>query len=177
MFIDRLLEYINYKLQQGIKKSSSAAAFGHALDMTTLLPAMLHVCHAFQAHATGIPAGTDPITESMLISARKLQDEFVRRLGRDLTVPADDNEFWHTGNPVPLHTGDYRSKRPEEWVWSAARGASAGKGTSSHEGWHAYTVRMIHSHVFKYKCNINALYNIRNMHVGIYSCTVRDLCT
>ena len=87
--------------------------------------------------------------------------------------PQMTDEFWHTGNPVPLHTGDYRSKRPEEWVWSAARGASAGKGTSSHEGWHAYTVRMIHSHVFKYKCNINALYNIRNMHVGIYRCTVK----
>ena len=54
--------------------------------MTTLLRAMLHVRHAFEASERGHPPGADPITPSMLIQARLLQDEFVRLLGTDLTI-------------------------------------------------------------------------------------------
>jgi len=43
MYIDRVLEYIN-KVQQGTKRSAHAASFGRALDMTTLLRAILRAC-------------------------------------------------------------------------------------------------------------------------------------
>ena len=52
MFTDRVLEYVN-NIQQGSKKNASAASFGKALDMTTLLKSILHVRHAFQATESG----------------------------------------------------------------------------------------------------------------------------
>ena len=149
MYIDRLVEYIN-KLQQGAKKSAHAASFGRSMDMTTLLPALLHVRHAFAAHETGEPAGSDPVTLSMLVSARLLQNEFVRLLGRDLTVHTTHNVFWHTGTPVPRDTGDYRVRRPSEWIWRVASGAAAGKGRARREAWLAFSRRMVNEHFFPY---------------------------
>ena len=52
MFTDRVLEYVN-NIQQGSKKNASAAFFGKALDMTTLLKSILYVRHVFQATESG----------------------------------------------------------------------------------------------------------------------------
>ena len=93
MFVDRLLEMIN-KLQQGSKRSSNAAAFGRALDMTTLLRALLHVRHAFQAVEEGGEETDDPITTADLVKARILQDRFRQVLGNDLSVHTLLNPFW-----------------------------------------------------------------------------------
>ena len=95
--------------------------------MTTLLRAQIHVRHAFQAVETGSVESDDGIKASMLIMARLLQDEFVRMLGRDLTIHDPHNKCWHTGNAVPLDTGDFRQRRPWEWIWRVTFGRSAGK--------------------------------------------------
>ena len=65
MFTDRVLEYINL-IQQGSKRSASASSFGRALDLTTLLRAIIHVRHAFEAEETGSAPSDDPVTENML---------------------------------------------------------------------------------------------------------------
>lgn len=149
MYTDRLLEYIN-KIQQGLKRSAHAASFGRSLNLTAYLRVLLHVRHTFQASETGAAAADDPVSESMLRMARLLQDEFVRTLGRDLTVVDPNNHFWHTGNSVPLNTGDYRNRRPWEWVWRVASGASCGAGRSRHEGWYVYAERMVRNHFFPF---------------------------
>ena len=118
--------------------------------MTTLLPALLHVRHAFQNHELGVPNVGPPVAMSTLIAARKLQNHFLKLLGRDLSIHTTHNQFWHTGVPVPLDAGDYRFRRPEEWFWSAARGASAGMGRARRETWHDFAVRMIFEHFFPY---------------------------
>jgi hypothetical protein len=61
MYVDRLLEYIN-NIQQGSKRSASAVAFGHALDLTTLLRTMLHVRHAYEAAELRAARSDDPVT-------------------------------------------------------------------------------------------------------------------
>ena len=95
MYVDRVLEYIN-KIQQGAKRSAHAASFGHALDLTTLLRAMIHFRHAFQtAPETGAAESDDGVKASMLVMARLLQDAFVRRLGTNLTIVDPNNHFWH----------------------------------------------------------------------------------
>ena len=148
VYSDRLLEFIN-NLQQGSQRSASSASFGHALDLTTLLRSMLHVRHAFQAEETGTTEGDDPITESMLVQARLLQNEYRRILGDDLTVPDGDNPFHHTGLSVPLDAGDYRFRRPWEWVWRTAEGRSAGKGRRV-ERWDVYVRRFLYEHFFPF---------------------------
>lgn len=149
MYNDRLVEYIN-KIQQGYKRSSHAASLGMALDMTTLLKAILHVRHTFEKHETGAAPSDDPVTQSMLIQARLLQNEFVRVLGSDLTQHQPDNPFWHTSHAVPLHTGDYRHRRPWEWIWKTADARSCGKGRARTESWHAYAYRFVHDHFFPF---------------------------
>ena len=149
MYTDRVLEYIN-KVQQGSKRSANAASFGRAIDLTTLLRALIHVRHAFQASETGAAEADDPVTENMLRLARLLQDEFVRILGRDLTVQDQDNHFWHTGSSVPLNTGDFRSRRPWEWIERVQQGRSCGKHRSRHETWLAYATRFVHEHFFPF---------------------------
>lgn len=149
MYIDRVMEYIN-KIQQGSKRSAHAASFGHALDMTTLLRAQIHVRHAFQAVETGSVESDDGIKASMLIMARLLQDEFVRMLGRDLTIHDPHNKCWHTGNAVPLDTGDFRQRRPWEWIWRVAFGRSAGKWRATNESWDAFVHRFVHGHFFRF---------------------------
>jgi hypothetical protein len=128
MFTDRMLEYVNH-IQQGAKRSASASSFGRALDFTTLLRAIIHVRHAFQAVETGAGPADDPVSENMLRMARLLQDAFVRTLGRDLTVHDDRNHFWHTGNPVPLNTGDFRQRRPWEWIARVQDGSELRKAS------------------------------------------------
>jgi len=149
MYLDRLVECIN-KLQQGSKRSNNAASFARAMDMTQLLRAILHVRHAFQSSEHGATESDDPVTTSMCIQARLLQDYFLRECGRDLTASFTTNPFWYTGNPVSLHTGDYRTRRPWEFVWSTAAGRTAGKGRARSESWSAYAIRMLFEHFFPY---------------------------
>ena len=149
MYVDRVLEYIN-KIQQGSKRSAHAASFGRALDLTTLLRAMMHVRHAFQEVETGSAESDDAMKPSALVMARLLQDALVRLLGCDLTVVNPNNKCWHTGNPVPLNTGDFRLRRPWEWVWRTANGRSAGKWRSNNETWQAYAQRFVRNHFFSY---------------------------
>ena len=150
MYIDRLVEYLNH-LQQGAKRSAHAASFGRAMDMTTLLPALLHVRHAFQNHELGIQEGASTITTNQLVAARKLQNHFFKMMGSDLTTHTTHNQHWHTGIPVPLDAGDFRFRRPEEFVWSVARGASAGIGPRSRrETWQDNTLRFVYEHFFPY---------------------------
>lgn len=149
MFADRMLEYIN-KVQQGLKRSAHAASFGRAISLTRLLRMILHVRHAFQESETGHPPGADPVSESMLRMARLLQDELVRIVGRDLTIYDANNHCWHTANSVPLNTGDYRQRRPWEWIWKVAFGASCGKGRTRSEAWDKYAERFVYNHFFPY---------------------------
>jgi hypothetical protein len=149
MYTDRLLEYVN-KIQQGSKKSASAASFGKALDFTTLLRAQMHVRHAFQAAETGSADSDDPVTENMLRMARMLQDAFVRTLGRDLTILDPNNHCWHTGNSVPLYTGDFRYRRPWEFYERVQSARTCGKHRSRHETWFAYAERFVHEHFFPF---------------------------
>ena len=149
MFIDRFVEYCN-KLQGEYMQSAHAASFGAAFDVTTLLPAILHMRHAFEAHETGLPEGSEPVTTAMLIAARKLQNELLRICGRDLTIATTHNEFHHTGTPVNCDTGDYRVRRPPEWMRKVQRGAVAGKGRTRRESWLVYVLRMVHEHFFPF---------------------------
>ena len=149
MYVDRLLEYIN-KIQQGSKRSAHAASFGRAIDMTTLLRSIMHVRHAFQAAETGATESDDGMKTNQLIMARLLQDYLVKILGRDLTVRRPLNELWHTGNAVPLDTGDFRTRRPWEWIWRVAFGRSAGKWRATNETWLAYASRFVTDKFFKY---------------------------
>lgn len=149
MYIDRVLEYIN-KVQQGTKRSAHAASFGRALDMTTLLRAILHVRHAFQAAETGEVESDDGISRSMLTMARLLQDALVRMLGTDLTVSDPNIQTWHTGNAVPLDTGDYRTRRPWETPDRVATGRNAGKWRGRNETWIAYATRFVQEHFFPF---------------------------
>jgi hypothetical protein len=149
MYLDRMLELIN-KLQQGAKRSCNAQAFGRAIDMTSLLRTILHVRHAFQAHEHGAAETDDPITPSMLIQARLLQDEFLRELGRDLTVQRNDNPFHHTRNPVPLDGGTAGERRPWELVERVDSGRSAGVWRGRAERGRAYIRRFVFEHFFPY---------------------------
>ena len=149
MYIDRVLEYVN-SIQQGAKRSAHAASFGRSIDMTTLLRPLIHVRHAFQAAETGSDAANDPVTQNMLIMARLIQDELVRKLGTDLTVFDPNNPFWHTGNPVPLATGDFRTRRPWEWIERVWLGRSVGKHRARHEDWYSYASRFVRERFFRY---------------------------
>ena len=60
------------------------------------------------------------------------------------------NPFWHTGHAVPLETGDYRERRPWEWIWKVARGTVCGKERGKTESWHVYVTRFIYENFFAY---------------------------
>ena len=149
MYCDRLVELIN-KLQQGAKRSSSAASFQRAIDMTSLLRVMLHVRHGFQAAEQGAAETDDPITPSMLVQARILQDEILRLVGRDLTKSDPLNYFHHTGNPVTMTVGDFREYMPWLWPDRSADGRSAGRGRTKPERWDRYVRRFVFDHFFKF---------------------------
>ena len=129
---------------------ASAASFARALDMTTLLRVLLHVRHAFQTTEQGAAEADDPVTDSMLVQARLLQNEFRRILGTDLTIHNPNNPFWHTGNAVPLDGGDFRDRRPWEWPRATAEGRSAGKGRARIERWDLYVRRFVFEHFFPF---------------------------
>ena len=148
-YIDRLIEYIN-KIQGDYMKSAHAASFGAGLDITPLLPAILHVRHAFEKHELGDAAAGEAVTTAMLVAARKLQNELLLICGRDLTVSTSHNACWHTGIPVDCSRGDYHVRRPPEWIWKVARGAVAGKGRSRKEHWRDFAMRMLQEHFFPY---------------------------
>ena len=63
---DRLLEYVNF-LQQ--KRMDAFSGFDSALHNTELLPAMLHVDHAYEEAVHGCSATEEPMTKSMLREA------------------------------------------------------------------------------------------------------------
>ena len=149
MYCDRLLELIN-KLQQGAKRSSSAASFQRAMDLTSLLRSMLHVRHAFQAAEQGAAETDDPVTSSMLVQARLLQNAFLLLLGRDLTQPNSQNPFWHTGNHVTLTVGDFREYMPWLWIERTADGRSAGRRRARAERWDQYVRRFVFDHFFPF---------------------------
>jgi hypothetical protein len=167
MYTDLLLEFIN-NLQQGAKRSASAASFGRALDLTTLLPVLLHVRHAFQATELGAAASDDPITPSMLVQARLVQDELCRVLGTDLTVVTNLNPFHRAGGVtvaeilgrasgggrdragVALDGGDARTHRPWIFWGRVAEGRSAGFGRSRIERWQTHVERYIFTQCFPF---------------------------
>ena len=144
MFIDRLLEAINF-LQQ--KRMSSFVGFETGLHNTHLLQPMLRIDHAWQDAIHGRTPTDDVMTLSMMVEARKLQDWFVELCGTDLTVDDDENPFWHTGNPVSLERGDYRERKPWEWIWRVSAGLVSGKGRSDQRplSWSAYVRAFIAS--------------------------------
>ena len=148
-YIDRLIEYIN-KIQGDYMRSAHAASFGAALDVTPMIPAILHVRHAFEQHELGESAADEAVSNAMLVAARKLQNELLLICGRDLTVATTHNECWHTGTPVNCDTGHYCARRPPEWIWKAARGVVAGNGRTRKEHWRDYAKRMVHEHFFPY---------------------------
>ena len=137
MFIDRLLEAVNH-LQQ--KRMSSFAGFETGLNNSHLLQPMLHIDHAWHDATHGSTQTDDIMTLSMMVEARKLQDCFVELCGTDLTVDDDENPFWHTGNAVSIERGDYRERKPWEWIWRVAAGLVSGKGRSENHplSWSAY---------------------------------------
>ena len=149
MYCDRLVELIN-KLQQGAKRSSSASSFQRAIDLTSLLRVMLHVRHGFQAAEQGAAETDDPITASMLVQARVLQDRFLQLLGRDLTRPDLLNPFWHTGTPVTMTLGDYREYMPWLWIWRTADGRSAGRRRAKPERWDLHVRRFVFGSFFPF---------------------------
>jgi hypothetical protein len=149
IYVDRLLEYIN-KIQQGTKRSSNAASFAHALDLTTLLGVILHVRHAFQNAELGQSESDSTVTPSMLRQARVVQDYLVTTIGRDLTVFNFNNMAWHTGNAVPVDGGDYRTRTPWLYFARVQTGRSAGKGRARAESWSAYTLRFVYDHFFPF---------------------------
>ena len=148
-YIDRLIEYIN-KIQGDYMKSAHAASFGAGIDVTTLIPAILHVRHAFEVHELGVDHSSEPITTAQLVAARKLQNELLRICGRDLTVSTTHNACWHTGVPVNCDTGDYRCRRPVEWMRKVMQGRVSGKGRTRIEHWRDFAMRMVLEHFFAY---------------------------
>jgi hypothetical protein len=149
MYVDRLLETIN-NMQQGSKRSSNAAAFSRAIDMTTLLRSILHIRHAFEAAEGGGAATDDPITPSMLTQARLLQDCFLRLLGTDLTAHNPNNPLWHTRHPVPLRSGDVRAKMPWVYCERVEEGRSTGIGRGSPETAYDYVRRFVFKRFFPF---------------------------
>ena len=126
------------------------ASFGRALDLTSLLRAILHVSHTYQASELGAAESDDPITPSMLAQARSLQDHFLAKLGTDLTVHDADNHFWHTGNSVPLASQHYRTRQPWEWIKRVQTARAAGKGRARQERWDNHALRFVLEHFFPY---------------------------
>jgi hypothetical protein len=149
VYVDRLVEMIN-KLQQGTKRSCNAASFGAAIDMTTLLRAWLHVKHAYQASETGFSETDDPITPSMLVQARILQNLFRQKCGTDLTVATLNNELWHTGHGVPLAGEPWKQRRPWELIERVESGKTGGKGGRRAETARHFAQRFIFEHFFRY---------------------------
>ena len=148
-YIDRLIEYIN-KIQGDYMKSAHAASFGAGIDVTTLIPAILHVRHAFEVHELGVDHSSEPVTTAQLVAARKLQNELLRICGRDLTVSTTHNACWHTGVPVNCDTGDYTCRRPVEWMRKVMQGRVSGKGRARIEHWRDFAMRMVLEHFFAY---------------------------
>ena len=148
-YIDRLIEYIN-KIQGDYMKSAHAASFGAGIDVTTLIPAILHVRHAFEVNELGVDHASEPITTAQLVAARKLQNELLRICGRDLTISTTHNACWHTGVPVNCDTGDYHCRRPVEWMRKVMQGRVSGKGRTRIEHWRDYAMRMVLEHFFAY---------------------------
>ena len=139
MYVDRFVEFVNFLLK---KRNSSHAAFDMALQFTPHLPALMHAHAAYETAVLGAPHVEDPIRPSTHNEVAKLVDEFIKLLGTDLTTPTADNPFWHTGQPVPLAAGEYKTRRPWEWVWLVAQGRAFGKGSASLESIDEWGERM-----------------------------------
>ena len=75
----------------------------------------------------------DPVHAGMLLGATELRRRLVTLCGGDLTVQQNINPFFHTG-PNDATKGDYRTKRPHEWVEAVMDGRSGGKGAPVKDG-------------------------------------------
>ena len=73
---------------------------------------------------------------------RKLRET----LGTDLTLHVPGSSLWHTGNAVALDDGDYRYRRPWEWVWEVAFGRSSGAGERRRQHWQNFARDFIDNH-------------------------------
>ena len=123
MATDRLLEYIN-KVQQA--RMGNFGGFENSLHNTPLHKAMIHVDHAYEEAVHGAAKTDDPMTNSMLYQARILQDKFLERLGRDLTVHSNINPFWYSGADVNMYEGPAQYRRPWVHMDNVANGRSRG---------------------------------------------------
>ena len=142
---DRLLEYVNF-LQQ--KRMNAFAAFDTALHNSELIPAMLHVDHAFEEAMHGCGPTEEPMTKSMLREANMLRLFFKGLAGTDLTISEDKNPFWHTGNPVP-NVDTERERTP--WIhWKrVAYAFSKGVGRETREKWDDFIMSWLRRCCFK----------------------------
>ena len=114
MAIDRLLEYVN-GIQQ--KRMGAWQGFENAMHNTPLLYPLLHVDHAYQEAVHGCARTDDPMTNAMLFQARVLQDKFLERLGKNLTINTDVNPFWYSGQAVPMRDSTDMHRR-QPWLWA-----------------------------------------------------------
>ena len=128
MAMDRLLEYVNMLQQQ---RMVAFSGFDTALHFTEMLRAMIHVDHAYEDATRGASSSADPITKSMLLQARILQDHFKDQLGDNLSQENDANPFWYTGKETPMRDGDFRTRQPWLWADRVAEGRSKGTDRAS----------------------------------------------
>ena len=145
MPFDRLLEYVNLLQQQ---RMNAFSGFDSALHQTDLLPAMLHVDHAYEEAVHGSSPTEEVMTRSELFSARSLQDLFLSKCGSDLTIASNSNPFWHTGNATSFSGGDYREQQPWEYIWRVAQGLAVGRGRSSMQSDVEFVMDFLRDHCF-----------------------------
>ena len=147
IFFDRFIEYMNDRQKQ---RNQSYQSFDSALHYTQHLQAMMHADAAFTAALLGSsPGADDGFDQRILNDALALAQKFQSELGSDLTRVNPGNPWWHTGNPLNLSAGVSRLRRPWEYIWAVARGASTGAGYSHPEHVVAFAQRYMEDYLFK----------------------------
>lgn len=122
---DRFLEYVNL-LQQ--KRGTAFRGFDSQLQFSHFLGPLIH-CDAAWKTADGPGTGLDDGIAAFLYNdVSQVRRKLRETLGTDLTADVPGNALWHTGNAVPLDGGDYRERKPWEWVEAVIKGTSAGCG-------------------------------------------------
>lgn len=125
---DRYLEYINL-LQQ--KRGTAFRSFDSQLQFSNCLKPLIH-CDAAWKTVEGAGTGLDDGIPTFLYNdVSQMRRKLREHLGTDLTLSVLGNKLWHTGNAVPLDGGDYRERKPWEYVKQVWFGNSAGCGRSS----------------------------------------------
>ena len=95
------------------------------------------------------PGADDGFDQRILNDALALAQKFQSELGSDLSRVNPGNPWWHTGNPLNLSAGVSRLRRPWEYIWAVARGASTGAGCSHPEHVVAFADRYMEDYLFK----------------------------